>query len=106
MSNEVEFNSLTKDDVKIRFEDPSGIPSKPTDEEIGKHRKTRLILVVLFAIAVAAMVVVAVIIIIVAPRCEKKETPENGKVKDTADENWWKKRRHLPSVPVVFQRFR
>ena len=103
MSNEVEFNSLTKDDVKIRFEDPSGIPSKPTDEEVAKHRKTRLILVVFFAIAVVAMVVVAVIIIIVAPQCEKKEVPENGKVKDTTDENWWKNAVIYQVYPLSFK---
>lgn len=98
MSNEVEFNSLTKDDVKIRFEDPSGVPSKPTDEEVAKHRKTRLILVVLFAVAVVAMVVVAVIIIIVAPRCEKAE-----EVTDTMDENWWKNAVIYQVYPLSFK---
>lgn len=114
MSNEVEFNSLTKDDVKIRFEDPSGIPSKPTDEEVAKHRKTRLILVVFFAIAVVAMVAVAVIIIIVAPRCEKaEEVKEKGKGNekgnatlkgnDTIDENWWKNAVIYQVYPLSFK---
>lgn len=88
MSNEVEFNSLTKDDVKISFEEPSRVPSKPTDEEVARHRKTRLALVVFFAVVVIAMVVVAVIIIVVAPRCEKAEVPEE-KGSDTLDESWW-----------------
>ena len=104
MSNEVEFNSLTKDDVKIRFEDPSGIASKPTDEEVAKHRKTRLVLVVLFAVAVVAMVVVAVIIIIVAPRCEKAEVPtasDQGKSK--IDENWWKNAVIYDVFPLSFK---
>lgn len=111
MSNEVEFNSLTKDDVKIRFEDPSGIPSKPTDEEVAKHRKTRLILVVLFAVAVVSMVVVAVIIIIVAPRCEKAEEmtdPEKGNTTsstagNSTDENWWKNAVIYEVFPLSFK---
>lgn len=105
MSNEVEFNSLTKDDVKIRFEDPSGIPSKPTDEEVAKHRKTRLILVVLFAVAVVSMVVVAVIIIIVAPRCEKaEEVTDPGKGNTTStDENWWKNAVIYEVFPLSFK---
>lgn len=110
MSNEVEFNSLTKDDVKIRFEDSSGVSSKPTDEEVAKHRKTRLILVVLFAVAVVAMVVVAVIIIIVAPQCEKAEEVkekgngnENLKGNDTIDENWWKNAVIYQVYPLSFK---
>ena len=112
MSNEVEFNSLTKDDVKIRFEDPSGIPSQPTQEEVAKHRKTRLILVVLFAIAVVAMVVVAVIIIIVAPQCEKadKVTEKSNatgnatlKGNDTIVENWWKNAVIYQVYPLSFK---
>lgn len=116
MSNEVEFNSLTKDDVKIRFEDPSGIPSKPTDEEVAKHRKTRLILVVLFAVAVVSMVVVAVIIIIVAPRCEKAEevtdpgkgnttssTAGNYTTGNSTDENWWKNAVIYEVFPLSFK---
>ena len=102
MSNEVEFNSLTKDDVKIKFEDPSGVPSKPTDEEVAKHRKTRLILVVLFAIAVVAMVVVAVIIIIVAPRCEKAEEVTE-KSNATMDDNWWKNAVIYQVYPLSFK---
>lgn len=91
MSNEVEFNSLTKDDVKIRFEEPSHIPSKPSDAEVAGHKKTRLGLVVVFAVVVIAMVAVAVIIIIVAPRCIKEAVPEEKKGNDTAtDESWWK----------------
>ena len=79
MSNEVEFNSLTKDEVKIRFEEPSRVPSKPSDEEVSKHKKTRIILVALFAIVVISMVVAAVIIIIVSPRCEKEKEKEKEK---------------------------
>lgn len=97
MSNEVEFNSLTKDDVKIRFEEPSRIPSKPSDAEVAGHKKTRLALVVVFAVVVIAMVAVAVIIIIVAPRCIKEAVPEEKKGNDTlkgndtaTDESWWK----------------
>lgn len=95
MSNEVAFNSLEKDDVKISFEEPSRIRAKPTDEEVARHRKTRLVLVVLFGIIVLTMVVVAVIIIIVSPRCEPKKVPEeSGKSNvndtDTADDSWWK----------------
>ena len=99
MSNEVAFNSLEKDDVKITFEEPSRVPSKPTEKEVKQHRKTRLILVALFGIIVLAMVVVAVIIIIVSPRCEPKKVPDgedSGKSNDTlkanetADDSWWK----------------
>ena len=93
MSNEVAFNSLEKDDVKITFEEPSRIPTKPTEEEVAQHRKTRLVLVVLFGVIVLTMVVVAVIIIVVSPRCEPKKVPEDsGKSNDTlkADDSWWK----------------
>lgn len=87
MSNEVEFNSLTKDDVKITFEDSSHT-SKPSEDEIAQHRKTRLALVVVFAVIVIVMVVVAVIIIIVAPKCEKKEeVPEE---KNRSGDEWLK----------------
>ena len=82
MTNEVEFSSLTKDDAKITFEDTSHI-SKPSDEEIAQHRKTRLALVVVFAAIVIVMVVAAVIIIIVAPKCDKKEVPEEKKSDET-----------------------
>lgn len=88
MSNEVEFNSLTKDDVKITFEDSSHT-SKPSEDEIAQHRKTRLALVVVFAGIVIMMVVVAVIIIIVAPKCEKKEEVPEEK-KRNGDDEWLK----------------
>lgn len=93
MSNEVAFNSLEKDDGKITFEEPSRIPCKPTEDEVAQHRKTRLVLVVLFGVIVLTMVVVAVIIIILSPRCEPKKVPEDsGKSNDTlkADDSWWK----------------
>ena len=97
MSNEVAFNSLEKDDVKITYEEPSRM-SKPTDEEIAAHRKTRWVLVVLFGVVVLAMVVAAIIIIVVSPRCEpKKAAGDSGKSNDTmkgnetaADDSWWK----------------
>lgn len=98
MSNEVAFNNLEKDDVKITFEEPSRVPAKPSDKEVARHKKTRLILVVLFGIAVLAMVVVAVVIIIVSPRCKPNGVPgDSGKSSDTlksndtaVDDSWWK----------------
>lgn len=89
MSNEVAFNSLEKDDGKITFEEPSRIPCKPTEDEVAQHRKTRLVLVVLFGVIVLTMVVVAVIIIILSPRCEPKKVPEDSG-KSKADDSWWK----------------
>ena len=97
MSNEVAFNSLEKDDVKMTFEDSSRVPNKPTEEEVAQHRKTRLVLVVLFGVIVLTMVVVAIIIIVVSPRCEPKKVPEDSdksndtlKANETADDSWWK----------------
>lgn len=101
MFNEVEFNSLIKDDVKIRFEDFFGILLKLMDEEVVKYRKICLIFVVFFVIVVVVMVVVVVIIIIVVLWCEKvEEVKEKGKGNekgnvifkgnDMIDENWWK----------------
>lgn len=96
MSNEVAFNSLERDDVKITFEEGSGVLGKPTDEEVAQHKKTRLVLVVLFGIIVLTMVVVAVIIIIVSPKCEPKSDEEGSQANQTTDDPvefhpvWWK----------------
>lgn len=96
MSNEVAFNSLERDDVKITFEEGSGVLGKPTDEEVAQHKKTRLVLVVLFGIIVLTMVVVAVIIIIVSPKCEPKNDAEGSQANQTTDDPvefhpvWWK----------------
>ena len=71
MSGEVEFNSLnTKDDVKIKLEQPNG-PRKPSDEEVAQYSKLRVALVIFFGIVIIAMVAAAVIIIIVSPKCVK-----------------------------------
>ena len=88
MSNEVAFNSLEKDDVKITFDDCPDAPLKPTEKEIAAHRKTRLILVALFGVVVLALVVVAIIIIAVSPRCSPKTTPAPGG--SEGDDSWWK----------------
>ena len=90
MSNEVAFNSLEKDDVKIAFDDSPDAPLKPTEKEIAAHRKTRLILVALFGVVVLVLVVVAIIIIAVSPRCSPKTTPAPGKANETDDDSWWK----------------
>lgn len=91
MSNEVAFNSLEKDDVKIAFDDSPDAPLKPTEKEIAAHRKTRLILVALFGVVVLVLVVVAIIIIAVSPRCSPKTTPAPGKANKTDDDDsWWK----------------
>ena len=91
MSNEVAFNSLEKDDVKITFDDSPDAPLKPTEKEIAAHRKTRLILVALFGVVVLVLVVVAIIIIAVSPRCSPKTTPAPGKANKTDDDDsWWK----------------
>ena len=90
MSNEVAFNSLGKDDVKIAFDDSPDAPLKPTEKEIAAHRKTRLILVALFGVVVLVLVVVAIIIIAVSPRCSPKTTPAPGKANETDDDSWWK----------------
>ena len=90
MSNEVAFNSLEKDDVKIAFDDSPDAPLKPTEKEIAAHRKTRLILVALFGVVVLVLVVVAIIIIAVSPRCSPKTTPAPGKANETGDDSWWK----------------
>lgn len=107
MSNEVAFNSLEKDDVKITFDDSPDAPLKPTEKEIAAHRKTRLILVALFGVVVLALVVVAIIIIAVSPQCSPKTTPapggsegDNGTIKANEtfdngtikanDDSWWK----------------
>ena len=105
MSNEVAFNSLEKDDVKITFDDSPDAPLKPTEKEIAAHRKTRLILVALFGVVVLVLVVVAIIIIAVSPRCSPKTTPAPGgsegdnstlkanntlKANETDDDSWWK----------------
>lgn len=102
MSNEVAFNSLEKDDVKMTFKEGSSDLGKPTEEEVAQHKRTRLVLVVLFGIIVLAMVVAAVIIIIVSPACEQKKglqsnerekgnetTDEKGN--ETTDDLWWKR---------------
>lgn len=71
MSGEVEFNSLnTKDDVKIKLEQPNG-PRKPSDKEIAQYNKLRVALVIFFGLVIIAMVAAAVIIIIVSPKCIK-----------------------------------
>lgn len=85
MSNEVAFNSLEKDDVKIAFDDSPDAPLKPTEKEIAAHRKTRLILVALFGVVVLVLVVVAIVIIAVSPRCSPP-----GKANETDDDSWWK----------------
>ena len=90
MSNEVAFNSLEKDDVKIAFDDSPHAPLKPTEKEIAAHRKTRLILVALFGVVVLVLVVVAIVIIAVSPRCSPKTTPAPGKANKTDDDSWWK----------------
>ena len=90
MSNEVAFNSLEKDDVKIAFDDSPDAPLKPTEKEIAAHRKTRLILVALFGVVVLVLVVVAIVIIAVSPRCSPKTTPAPGKANETDDDSWWK----------------
>ena len=90
MSNEVAFNSLVKDDVKIAFDDSPHAPLKPTEKEIAAHRKTRLILVALFGVVVLVLVVVAIVIIAVSPRCSPKTTPAPGKANKTDDDSWWK----------------
>lgn len=96
MSSEVAFNNLERDDVKITFEEGSGVLGKPTEEEVAQHKKTRLVLVVLFGIIVLTMVVVAVIIIIVSPRCEAKSVAEGSEANQTntnqttGDPLWWK----------------
>lgn len=87
MSNEVAFNGLEKDDVKITFDDSPDAPLKPTEKEIAAHRKTRLILVALFGVVVLVLVVVAIIIIAVSPRCSPKTTPAPGKAND---DSWWR----------------
>lgn len=82
MSNAVEFNSAQpNDEIKVKLE-PSRIPDKPSDEEVAKYSKTRLILVVLFGILIIAMVVAAVVIIIVSPKCPAKKLP--------VDREWFK----------------
>ena len=99
MSNEVAFNSLEKDDVKITFDDSPDAPLKPTEKEIAVHRKTRLILVALFGVVVLVLVVVAIVIIAVSPRCSPRTTPAPGgserdnstlKANETDDDSWWK----------------
>lgn len=83
MSNEVEFNSLTgNDEVKVKLEQPpSRIPQKPSEEEVAKYSKTRMVLVVFFTLIIIAMVVAAVIIIIVSPKCSNAKE---------VDKEWFK----------------
>lgn len=102
MTNEVEFSSLTKDDAKITFEDPSHI-SKPSDGEIAQHRKTRLALVVVFAAIVIVMVVAAVIIIIVAPKCDKKEEVPGEKKSDETLKNETLKQDEWLKHGIIYQ---
>lgn len=83
MSNAVEFNSLTaNDEVKVKMEPSSRVMEKPSDEEIAKYSKTRVVLVILFGILIIAMVVAAVVIIIVSPKCPAKKAP--------IDREWFK----------------
>ena len=91
MTGEVEFSSLNKDDgAKVKLEQPDRVPRRPSDEEVAKYRKTRLVLVVLFGIIVLAMVVAAVIIIVVSPKCAPKEekTDEGNGTKTDELEDW------------------
>lgn len=83
MSNEVEFNSLTgNDEVKVKLEQPpSRMSQKPSEEEVAKYSKTRIVLVVFFTLIIIAMVVAAVIIIIVSPKCSKAKE---------VDKSWFK----------------
>lgn len=93
MSGNVEFSSLnTKEDVKIKLEQPDRVPRKPSDEEVAKHSKTRLVLVVFFGIVILAMVVAAVIIIVVSPKCAKviDEEGVEADVDIKQDKTWWK----------------
>ncbi|KAK3751469.1 hypothetical protein QZH41_009173 [Actinostola sp. cb2023] len=83
MSNAVEFNSLTaNDEVKVKMEPQSRMTAKPSDEEVAKYSKTRVILVIMFGILIITMVVAAVVIIIVSPKCPVKKPP--------IDREWFK----------------
>lgn len=78
MSNAVEFNSLTaNDEVKVKVEPSARATEKPSDEEVAKYSKTRLILVVLFGVLIIAMVVAAIVIIVVSPKCPPPVVPIN-----------------------------
>jgi len=83
MATEVEFNSLApNDDAKVKLQQPSHVNNKPSDEEVAKYSKTRLVLVIIFGILIIAMVVAAVVIIIVSPKCPVKKPP--------VDREWFK----------------